>query len=62
MGSSLAYGKEEWLQINLPCVVLFRYNMRVYPKVSGLAAWSENCKWCSYLPLGTIVSVFCESV
>jgi len=18
---------------------------RVYPKVSGLAAWSENCKW-----------------
>jgi len=19
-------------------------NMRVYPKVSGLAAWSENCK------------------
>jgi hypothetical protein len=20
-------------------------NMRAYPKVSGLAAWSENCKW-----------------
>jgi len=20
---------------------------RVYPKVSGLAAWSENCKWYS---------------
>jgi hypothetical protein len=20
-------------------------NTRVYPKVSGLAAWSENCKW-----------------
>jgi len=19
--------------------------MRVYPKVSGMAAWSENCKW-----------------
>jgi hypothetical protein len=37
-------------------------NMRVYPKVSGLAAWSENCKWYSSLPLGTDVSLFCESV
>jgi hypothetical protein len=25
---------------------------RVYPKVSGLTAWSENCKWHSSLPLG----------
>jgi len=25
----------------------FREYMRVYPKVSGLAAWSENCKWYS---------------
>jgi hypothetical protein len=24
---------------------------RVYPKVSGLASWSENCKWYSPLPL-----------
>jgi len=24
----------------------------VYPKVSGLADWSENCKWYSSLPLG----------
>jgi hypothetical protein len=24
----------------------------VYPKVSGLAAWSESCKWYSSLPLG----------
>jgi len=23
----------------------------VYPKVSGLAAWNENCKWYSSLPL-----------
>jgi hypothetical protein len=37
-------------------------NMRVYPKVSGLAAWSENCKWYSSLPLGAVVSLFCESV
>jgi len=35
---------------------------RVYPKVSGLAAWSENCKWYSSLPLHTVVSLFCESV
>jgi len=29
--------------------------MRVYPKVSGLAAWSENYKWYSSLPLGAVV-------
>jgi len=34
----------------------------VYPKVSGLADWSENCKWYSSLPLGAVVSLFCESV
>jgi len=33
--------------------------MRVYPKVSGLAAWSENY---SSLPLGVVVSLFYESV
>jgi len=27
----------------------------VYPKVSGLAAWSENCKWYGFLPLGAVV-------
>jgi hypothetical protein len=26
----------------------------VYPKVSGLASWSENCKWYSYLLLGEV--------
>jgi hypothetical protein len=36
--------------------------MRVYPKVSGLATWSENCKWCSSLPLSAVVSLFCGSV
>jgi hypothetical protein len=35
---------------------------RVYPKVSGLAAWSENCKWYSSLPLGAVVSLFYELV
>jgi len=37
-------------------------NTRVYPKVSGLATWSENCKWYSSLPLGAVASLFCESV
>jgi hypothetical protein len=35
---------------------------RVYPKVSELAAWSENCKWYSFMPLDAVVSLFCESV
>jgi hypothetical protein len=37
-------------------------NTRVYPKVSGLTAWSENCKWNSSLPLDAVVSLFCQSV
>jgi hypothetical protein len=35
---------------------------RMYPKISRLAAWSENCKRYSSLPLGAVVSLFCESV
>jgi hypothetical protein len=35
---------------------------RVFPKVSGLAARSENCKWYSSLPLGAVVSLLSESV
>jgi hypothetical protein len=31
---------------------------RVYPKVSGLAAWSEKCIWYISLPLGAVVSLF----
>jgi hypothetical protein len=34
---------------------------RVYPEVSGLAAWNENCKWYSFLLLCAVVSPFCES-
>jgi hypothetical protein len=37
-------------------------NMGVYPKISGLAAWSKNCKWYSSLPLGAVVSLFYVSV
>jgi hypothetical protein len=35
---------------------------RVYPEVSVLASWRENCKWYSSLPLGAVISLFCESV
>jgi len=30
-------------------------DMRVYPKVSELVAWSDNCKWYNSLPLGAVV-------
>jgi hypothetical protein len=43
------------------CVCVCVCNI-MYPKVSGLAACSENCKWYSSLPLGAVVSLFCESV
>jgi hypothetical protein len=35
---------------------------KVYPKVSGPTAWSEDCKWNTSLPLGAVVSLFRESV
>jgi hypothetical protein len=41
---------------------IFVMHARMYPKVSGLAAWSENCKWYCSLPVGAVVSLFCESV
>jgi len=31
----------------------------VCPKVSGLAAWSENCKWYSSLPLVAVALILC---
>jgi len=34
--------------------------VRGYPKVSGLAVRSENCKWYNSLPIGAVVSLFCE--
>jgi hypothetical protein len=48
-----------------PCQVLaeiLAQRTRVYPKLSELAAWSENYKWYSSLPLDATVSLFCESV
>jgi hypothetical protein len=39
----------------------FHVHTRVYPKVSGPPAWRENYKWYSSLPLGAVVSTFCES-
>jgi hypothetical protein len=44
---------------------LFTYyirHKRVYPKVSGMATWSENCKWYSSLPLGAVDPLYYESV
>jgi hypothetical protein len=38
------------------------FHMRGYPKVSGLATWSEKGKWHNSLPLGEVVSLHCESV
>jgi hypothetical protein len=35
---------------------------RLHPKVSGMAAWSENCKLYSPLPLDVVVALFCGSV
>jgi hypothetical protein len=55
--------------VNMLLSVIFDFNInvrekctRAYPKVSGLAAWSENCKCYSSLPLGAVVSLFSESV
>jgi hypothetical protein len=42
--------------------LVFGVDTGVYPKVSGLAAWSENCKWYSSLPLGAVLSLHYESV
>jgi hypothetical protein len=35
---------------------------RMYPEVSGLAAWSENYKWYSSVPLDAVVSLFHDLV
>jgi len=45
-----------------PIIIIIIASYQMYPKVSGLAAWSENCKYYSSLPLGAVVSLFCESV
>jgi hypothetical protein len=71
-GEYLSEYKEKTLRYSLHCGLGIRQldiyikkdleNTKVYPKVSGLATWSVNCKWYSSLPLGAIVSLFCESV
>jgi hypothetical protein len=37
----------------------FLLHTMVYIKLSGLAAWSENCNWYSCMPTNEIVSQFC---
>jgi len=48
--------------VNAQGILLERWNTRVYPKVSGLAVWSENWKWYSSLPLDAVLSLTCEPV
>jgi len=36
-----------------------KWDMRVYPKISELPAWSQDCTLYSFLPLGAVVSLFC---
>jgi hypothetical protein len=48
------------VSVSMLLTVAERHRMKVYPKVSGLAAWSENCK-CVPVTLGSVVSLFCES-
>jgi hypothetical protein len=66
-------GSETWILINkcrtearqikfLRAIKFARGYMRAYPEVSGLAAWCENCKWYSSLPLDAVASLFYESV
>jgi len=52
-------------RLKLHCLILCtfsRESTRAYPKVSGLATLNENCKWYSFLSLGAVVSLFCDSV
>jgi hypothetical protein len=48
--------------LNVKPHILETRSTKVYPKVSRLASWSENCKWYISLPLGEVISLFCESV
>jgi hypothetical protein len=57
--SCFSYSEIVFSVVNIHCTKYCRW---VYQKVSGLAAWSENCKWYGSLPLGAVVSLFCESV
>jgi hypothetical protein len=60
-GSGMQYACRDWRtrqenEVRIAC------DTRVYPKVSGLDAWCENCKWYSSLSLYAVVSVFCVSL
>jgi hypothetical protein len=50
LGTKICGKRGEQLNVNV--------NTRVYPEVSGLAAWSENCKWYTFLPLSAVISLF----
>jgi hypothetical protein len=46
------------LHLCLTVRFFWKRTTRMYPKFSGLAAWSENCKWYSSLPLGAVYRYF----
>jgi hypothetical protein len=48
--------------MKLVYLLYLEWNTRLYPKVSGLASWSEKCKWYSSLPPGADISLFCDAV
>jgi hypothetical protein len=59
----IMFGEEALVKLSAsPCYFILGPNRRVYPKVSGLAACSENCKWYSFVPLAAVISLFCELV
>jgi bacterioferritin-associated ferredoxin len=49
LASSFITWNDVFLTAVTPAVMVL--HTRVFPEVSGLAAWSENCKWYSSLPL-----------
>jgi hypothetical protein len=55
-------GSEATLHTHTKQEIKLVFHTRMYPKVAGLAAWSENCKWYSCLPLCAVVSLFCDSM
>jgi hypothetical protein len=53
------YGSMAWCLVEHRTRLYGMVHTRVYPKVSGLDAWSENCKWYNSLPLGcSCIAVF----
>jgi hypothetical protein len=48
------------LLFSVPVLLYPTCHTKVYPEVSGLAAWSENCEWYSSLPPGAVYYYFVD--